>query len=110
MSRASRCLRSNGCEKFIVEPPKIIVTIILPKCIATLLILLGVLAQMTGEAVSSAAASAATGGHHYQVTSQLFVYFLSFSNYISCIQATEESYGHVKTNCHSIIVIRKYIF
>ena len=33
-----------------------------------------------------------------------------FSNYISCIQATEESYGHVKTNCHSIIVIRKYIF
>ena len=78
MSRASRCLRSNGCEKFIVEPPKIIVTIILPKCIATLLILLGVLAQMTGEAVSSAVASAATGGHHYQVISQLFVYFLSF--------------------------------
>ena len=75
MSRAFRCLRSNGCVEFIVEPPvKIIVTIILPKCIATLLILLGVLAQMTGEAVSSAAASAATGGHHYQV-SCLFTYF-----------------------------------
>ena len=41
-----------------------------PKCLATLLILLGVLAQMTGPAVSSPPSkenSPSAAGHHYQV-------------------------------------------
>ena len=65
-----------------------------PKCLSTLLILLGVLAQMTGEATSSAAAqagraaaaghqattNAAASGHHYQVR-HVFPYFFLYKNH-----------------------------
>ena len=60
-----------------------------PKCLSTLLILLGVLAQMTGEATSSAAAqaaghqattNAAASGHHYQVR-HVLPYFFLYSNH-----------------------------
>ena len=82
-----------------------------PKCLSTLLILLGVLAQMTGEATSSAAAqagraaaaghqattNAAASGHHYQVR-HVLPYFFLYSNHaeynVILPDCTFKKWGH----------------
>ena len=61
MRRTFKCmnLSSSGIEINLFKLANL--SNFLPQCLSTLLILLGVLAQMTGEAISFGAASAATG-------------------------------------------------
>ena len=103
LNRTSRCLRlsatavsyrsaSGGFKVNIANTNSFLATVnpsLGPKCLSTLLILLGVLAQMTGEATSSAAAqaaghqattNAAASGHHYQVR-HFLPYFILYSNH-----------------------------
>lgn len=81
MSRTSRCLRSS-CVKVATNTQNLAQC--KPKCLAqTLLILLGVLAQMTGEADSSKAAKSVAQGHHYQVIWRIFCQKLFGSQWVS---------------------------
>ena len=107
LNRTSRCLRlsatavsyrsASGGFKVNIANTNFLATVnpsLGPKCLSTLLILLGVLAQMTGEATSSAAAqagraaaaghqattNAAASGHHYQVR-HVLPYFFLYSNH-----------------------------
>jgi hypothetical protein len=97
LNRTSRCLRlsatavsyrsASGGFKVNIANTNFLATVnpsLGPKCLSTLLILLGVLAQMTGEATSSAAAqataNAAASGHHYQVRHVLPYFFSVFKS------------------------------
>ena len=75
LNRRNRCPDSLNFSCFVPRPLQVRLQVRLSSCWASLLVLLSVLAEMTGEAVSSAAVGAtAASGHHYQVGKQTAVF------------------------------------
>ena len=79
MYRTSRCPRSRvetfpGVRSLDSLSSLLRLPVRLSTCWVGLLVLLGILAEMTGEAVSSAAVGAtAASGHHYQVSFKVYL-------------------------------------
>ena len=70
---------NNSCNNswFILSSLRPRLQVRLSSCWASLLVLLSVLAEMTGEAVSSAAVGAtAASGHHYQVSFKVYLLYI----------------------------------